>query len=830
MRVTEQQTYNLLVNSIQRARAQSLATQLQISSGKKVVQPSDDASAFDRIVSTKAAMGQVSQRVRNLDIAMTRLDMTDSTLSGVTNILGRIKELSVQFASSTNSQSDRVIGAQEVKQLFLQLQQLGNTEYAGGQSVFSGTSRNGRATGVSISTPTVTAPVRIVTGANDTVTVTVDGTASGTITLTGAASPGQSYTTGASLAAELQRKINADATLSAAGKSVAVTFDTDHLVITSNNNGQLSSVEVTGGSGLTSLGFNGGSATTGLSPFALRASTSVSARNTGSAVMSQGTVSNQSAVTLNDYLVKFSASATFDVYNASTAVGVLPNSTNTGGAVKIDSGVIDPSLVTLDNYEVRVKNIYTVTAGINDGIRFDPGTGPVTATLSPGQYTGAQLAAQVKTAMEAVSGGTTYTVGFTETTGKFDITNDGTNATALSLLYSNAASTAKSLMGSTGIDQSAIAVGSTATSNGDTTGLAGVSKQQNVYNTTRATNIFNITSANNTLVVNDDGGTTDTTITLAPGSYTGAQLATELASKLNASRNVANTTAYTVSYGSVTSGRFTINNPAGNTNSLLMKFGSAWSTAAQMLGSGPATVTETVGASASTLSNDAGYTTYLSGANIDFDGLRVVLQDGTTGPRSGDVFSVGQARKLVLSNQSYVSGSAINVEGLRFSLRDGVAAPAGGDMFRVQTGVQYQGNSGLQTIEIGDGQTVKSNVPGDQAFSGPTTDLFNSVKNLLAALNGNYGGGIHQSLTDVNVAVDQVAVAQGEVGALSNQLVTTKTSLTDTKTFLTTILSNNEDVDLVEAISRLTLQQQAIQAAGATLNRIFESSLLNFLK
>ena len=78
--------------------------------------------------------------------------------------------------------------------------------------------------------------------------------------------------------------------------------------------------------------------------------------------------------------------------------------------------------------------------------------------------------------------------------------------------------------------------------------------------------------------------------------------------------------------------------------------------------------------------------------------------------------------------------------------------------------------------------------------------------------------------------MDQVAIAQGEVGALSNQLVTTKTSLNDTKTFLTTILSNNEDVDLVAAISELTLQQQAIQAAGATLNRIFESSLLNFLK
>ncbi len=822
MRVTEQQTYNLLVNSIQRARAKALATQVQISSGKKVVQPSDDASAFDRIVSTKASIGKVDQHVRNLDVATTRLDLTDSTLSGVTNVLARIKELAVQFASSTNGPSDREIGAQEVKQLFLQLQQLGNTEYAGGQSVFSGTSRNGRATGVSI-----TAPVALTSGTNDSLIVKVDGTTSGTITL------GTASLSGSGLAALVQSKINADATLSAAGKSVTVTFDTDHLVVTSNNNGQTSSVEVIGGSGLTSLGFNGGSTTTGFSPFALRASTSVGARNTvGGAAISQGTVQNQNAATLNDYLVKFSAATTFDVYNVSTAVNVVANSTNTGGAVKSDSGVVDTSRVTLDNYEVRLKNIYTVTAGTNDGIQFDPGTGPVTATLAPGVYTGAQLAVQVKAAMEAVSGGTTYTVGFNETTGKFDITNNGSNATALSLLYSNAASTAKSLLGSSGTDQSAIAVGSTATSNVDTTGLAGVSKQSNVYDTTLATNIFNITSSNNKLIVNDTAGGAgaDTTITLSLGSYTGAQLATELATQLNASRAAANTVAYTVSSGSVTAGRFTINNPAGNANSLIIKFGNAGSTAAQILGSTAATVTETVGASASTLNHDAGYTTYLSGASIDFDGLRVVLQDGTTGPRNGDVFTVAQARKTVLSNQSYVSGGAIDIEGLRFSLRDGATASASGDLFTVQTGVQYQGNSGLQTIEIGDGQTVKTNMPGNQIFSGPTTDLFNSVKNLAAALNGNYGGGIQQSLTNVDAAVDQVAIAQGEVGALSNQLVTTKTSLDDTKTFLTTILSNNEDVDLVAAISELTLQQQAIQAAGATLNRIFESSLLNFLK
>lgn len=1164
MRVTEQQTYNHLVSSIQRARAKALATQMQISSGKKVVQPSDDASAFDRIVSTKSSIGKVDQRIRNLGLATNRLDLTDSTLSGVTTALGRLKELAVQFASNTNSASDRVIGAQEVRQLFLQIQQLGNVENAGGQAVFGGTSRNGRATGVSLTEPSSTVPLALTSGSNDSLVVKVDGTSSGTIALGTA-----SVTSGSDLAALVQRKVNTDATLLAAGKSVTVTFDTDHLVITSNNNGPASSVEVTGGTGLRALGFNGGSTTTGTDSFALQAKTGAAARNSGGALLAQGTVYDRHAVTLDDYMVKFSAASnaatpvivtanagntggasvvdsrvvdgskvtqdsynvnltniytvtagsndgirfdpdgagagaavtatlaagsytgtelaaqiktameavsggatytvgfngttgkftitnnvanavtldllssnvlstantllgltgadqtaiaaggaatsdvdttglagvsmrhvvndatlgsnifnitaanntlivnddggttdttitlatgsytgaqlatelasklnasrnagnttaytvgygtvtagrltinnpagntnslllkfghasstasqmlgstavtvtetvgasastlnsdagyttyssgapidfsgfrvvlkdggsgprngdnylltlnaatSFDVYNVSTPVTVTANSANTGGGIKTDSGVADPSKVTLDSYDVRIKNIYTVTTGTNDGIRFDPGTGAVTATLAPGSYTGAQLAAQIKTAMEAVSGGgKTYTVSFSETTGKYSITNDGANGTALSLLYSNGASTAKSLLGSAGTDQSAIAAGSTVTSDLDTSSLAGVAKQVNVYDSTLATNIFNITSDNNTLIVNDTTGGTgsDRTITLATGSYTGAQMAAELESKLNVSRASANTTAYTVSYGIVTAGRLTINNPAGNANSLILKFGSSSSTAAQILGSTAVTVTETVGAGASTLNSDAGYTTYQSGGNIDFDGLRVVLQDGTTSVRNGDVFSVAQARKIVLTNQRYVSSGLIRVNGLQLSLQSGSAAPATGDLFRIQTGAQFQGNEGLQTIEVGDGQTVKTNVPGSQAFSGPTTDLFNSVKNLLASLNGNYGGGIQVGLRNVDAAVDQVSVAQGEVGALSNQLGTTKVSLDDTKTFLTSILSNNEDVDLVSAISELTLQQQAIQAAGATLNRIFESSLLNFLK
>lgn len=56
-----------------------------------------------------------------------------------------------------------------------------------------------------------------------------------------------------------------------------------------------------------------------------------------------------------------------------------------------------------------VDAYYQVIAGTNDKITFDEGGGTLTATLTPGLYSGATMATEVKTQMEAV-GGLTYTV------------------------------------------------------------------------------------------------------------------------------------------------------------------------------------------------------------------------------------------------------------------------------------------------------------------------------------------------------------------------------------------------------------------------------------
>lgn len=127
----------------------------------------------------------------------------------------------------------------------------------------TGATIRGNYTGTAITAPSVDGPLTIVTGVNDTLTVTVDGVASGTITLAGAASPGLSYTSGSAIAQEVQSKINADGTLQAAGKTVAVTYDatSNRLVMTSNNTAATSALDITGGTARASLGLSAGLST-----------------------------------------------------------------------------------------------------------------------------------------------------------------------------------------------------------------------------------------------------------------------------------------------------------------------------------------------------------------------------------------------------------------------------------------------------------------------------------------------------------------------------------------------------------------------------------------
>jgi flagellar hook-associated protein 3 FlgL len=222
---------------------------------------------------------------------------------------------------------------------------------------------------------------------------------------------------------------------------------------------------------------------------------------------------------------------------------------------------------------------------------------------------------------------------------------------------------------------------------------------------------------------------------------------------------------------------------------------------------------------------------YVSGGAIEFDGLRVVLSNGQPGsPVTGDRFAVALAPKTVLGGQAYISGAAITFDGVQLAISDGTASPAAGDLFHVVSRSRYAGDSAVHEIEVADGEVIATNVPGHQVFSGPNVNVFETVQRLLAALRGNFKAGIVESLGDLDSALSQVSAAQAEVGALANRLESVSSALEDARVLATNTLSSFEDIDLARTISDLTLQQYAIQAAGETLGRIFDNSLLKHLR
>lgn len=144
--------------------------------------------------------------------------------------------------------------------------------------------------------------------------------------------------------------------------------------------------------------------------------------------------------------------------------------------------------------------------------------------------------------------------------------------------------------------------------------------------------------------------------------------------------------------------------------------------------------------------------------------------------------------------------------------------------------VAYQGNNESQSIAVGENQTVQILVPGSSIFTGSSTNIFDSLRDLLTALEGNDRNGIQAGLGNLDLATAQISDAQGTVGALANRLQVTHDALNTATLTISKAISDNQDADLAKAIAQLSLQQVSVQAASQAFARIFDTSLLNYLR
>lgn len=166
---TPQFNYNSM-EGVRKHAEDLYSVQAKLSSGQRVMTPGDDPVAAARIYRIQSTMKQIEQYNSNGDFAKQRLNLEDASLSDFTDVLQRIRELSILGMSDTQNLNGRQAVAAEMSGLLENLKSIANTQDSNGEFIMSGDKSN-------------TAPYQQVTLANVTTLSTGSGTTLGAPTV-----------------------------------------------------------------------------------------------------------------------------------------------------------------------------------------------------------------------------------------------------------------------------------------------------------------------------------------------------------------------------------------------------------------------------------------------------------------------------------------------------------------------------------------------------------------------------------------------------------------------------------------------------------------------
>ena len=136
-RVTQQMTAQNLLATINQALDRIDTTQQELSTGKRINQPSDDPYGTSLALQLNNQIANLTSYSSNVTDATGWTQASNSALTNITDAVQRIRELTLSAASGTQTTTDMQASATEVNQLIDEIKQDANTQY-NDQYVFAG--------------------------------------------------------------------------------------------------------------------------------------------------------------------------------------------------------------------------------------------------------------------------------------------------------------------------------------------------------------------------------------------------------------------------------------------------------------------------------------------------------------------------------------------------------------------------------------------------------------------------------------------------------------------------------------------------------------------
>ncbi|MFQ3199519.1 MAG: flagellar hook-associated protein 3 FlgL [Zhongshania sp.] len=138
MRISTSQMYTNSVTTMLNQQSKLAATQEQLSTGKRILSPSEDPVGAVRSLELSRAQDQTTQYLRNTDLLDGRLRLEESLVEGSISVIQRVRELTIQANNDTQSNESRLSIAAEMRHQLDSLLSYANTKDSSGHFIFAG--------------------------------------------------------------------------------------------------------------------------------------------------------------------------------------------------------------------------------------------------------------------------------------------------------------------------------------------------------------------------------------------------------------------------------------------------------------------------------------------------------------------------------------------------------------------------------------------------------------------------------------------------------------------------------------------------------------------
>jgi flagellar hook-associated protein 3 FlgL len=153
--------------------------------------------------------------------------------------------------------------------------------------------------------------------------------------------------------------------------------------------------------------------------------------------------------------------------------------------------------------------------------------------------------------------------------------------------------------------------------------------------------------------------------------------------------------------------------------------------------------------------------------------------------------------------------------------------------------LQYQGDQSRMVVGVGDNRKMNLNMPGSDVFMSVVRSdgkggrigigFFQSISDMVEAVKSSDHVNIQRGITEIDQLQQGISDATAKVGTDLNVVDAQNAVLDEISLRLKTTMSDVQDLDYTQAITKMNKDQLALEAAQNSFAKISKLSLFNFI-